>query len=122
MPRRSLIILLMLTTCGFAASYALRFGLMEDGQWVGACAEQATRWECQMRDQLGLLIHFRVIAWLALGLAVLGFVWPRQSGWWIAVLALCCAVPALILYSASLAVFAVVLSGLRLVRDPLVRT
>mgnify|MGYP003390449165 CR=1 FL=1 len=121
MTSRALIILLLLAAFALAAGYALRFGLMEDGQWVGVCAEQAIRWECQLRDQLGWLIHFRVIAWLALGLAVLSFILPRQSGWWMAVLALCCAIPALILYSASLAVFAVVLSGLRLVRSPPVR-
>ena len=121
MTSRALIILLLLAAFALAAGYALRFGLMEDGQWVGVCAEQAIRWECQLRDQLGWLIHFRVIAWLALGLAVLSFILPRQSGWWMAVLALCCAIPALILYSASLAVFAVVLSGLRLVRGPPVR-
>ena len=118
MTSRALIILLLLAAFALAAGYALRFGLMEDGQWVGVCAEQAIRWECQLRDQLGWLIHFRVIAWLALGLAVLSFILPRQSGWWMAVLALCCAIPALILYSASLAVFALVLAALRLVRSP----
>ena len=121
MTSRALIILLLLAAFALAAGYALRFGLMEDGQWVGVCAEQAIRWACQLRDPLGRLIHFGVIAWLALGLAVLSFILPRQSGWWMAVLALCCAIPALILYSASLAVFAVVLSGLRLVRSPPVR-
>ena len=121
MPNRPLVILLLLSFVVLALSYGLRFALMEDGQWVGVCAEQAARWECQLREQLGFLIHFRVIAWLALGLAVLGFILPRQSGWFIAALALCCAIPALVLYSASLAVFAVVLSGLRLVRSPAVR-
>jgi hypothetical protein len=118
MSYRSLIVLLVLVVLCLMTSYGLRFALMEDGQWVGVCAEQAARWQCQLREQLGWLINFRVIAWMALGLAALGFILPRQSGWLIAALGLCCAIPALVLYSASLAVFAVVLSGLRLVRSP----
>lgn len=116
MPNRSLIALLLLIALSFAGAYALRFGLMEDGQWVGVCTDQAQRWECQLRALLGLVIHYRAIAWLALGLALLGFFLPRKSGWLIAALALLTAIPALILYSASLAVFAVVLAALRLVR------
>lgn len=118
MSRRSLLVVVLLIGLSLAASYGLRFGLMEDGQWVGICSEQAQRWECQVRAQLGLLIHFRVIAWLALGLALTGFFIGHKSGWMLAAAGLLCAVPALILYSASLAVFAVVLAGLRLVRQP----
>jgi len=116
MPNRLIVALIMLAVLVFVGAYALRFGLMEDGQWVGICTDQAQRWECQLRALLGLLIHFRIIAWLALGLALLGFCLPRKSGWLIAALALLTAIPALILYSASLAVFAVVLAALRLVR------
>ncbi|MBF7731454.1 hypothetical protein [Pseudomonas sp. N040] len=117
MSRRSLLLVVLLIGLSLAASYGLRFGLMEDGRWVGLCGEQAARWECQLRSGLGLLIHFRVIAGLALGLSLLAFCVPRRNGWRLAVLALMCAIPALILYSASLAVFAVVLAGLRLVRN-----
>ena len=116
MPNRWLITLILLTALAFAGAYVLRFGLMEDGQWVGVCTDQAQRWECQLRAWLGLVIHFRILAWLALGLALLGFCLPHKSGWLIAALALLAAIPALILYSASLAVFAVVLAALRLVR------
>ena len=117
MTHRSILILLFVTALCFAASYGLRFGLMEDGQWVGICTDQAQRWECQLRSTLGLLIHFRVIAWIALGLSILAMFVPHRNGWLLAALALLCAIPALILYSASLAVFAVVLAGLRLVRS-----
>ncbi|MNC79085.1 hypothetical protein D3C75_1314620 [compost metagenome] len=65
---------------------------------------------------MGLMIHFRVIAWTALGLALLAQLLPARAGWRLAVLALVFAIPALVLYSASIAVFAVVLAGLRLVR------
>ena len=48
--------------------------------------------------------------------AVGNLLWFLFAGWWLAVLALVFAIPALVLYTASIAVFAVVLAGLRLVR------
>ncbi|WP_137971449.1 hypothetical protein [Pseudomonas sp. F(2018)] len=113
-----LLLLLLVLPLWLAASYGVRFALMEDGQWVGTCVEQAARWECQARASLGYLIHFRVIAWTALVLAVLGFIAPGRAGKALASLALFVGIPALVLYSASLAVFALVLAGLRLVRAP----
>lgn len=111
-----LLILLLILPLWLAASYGVRFALMEDSQWVGLCVDEAARWECQARAGLGWLIHFRVIAWSALAVALLAFVMPARSGRVLAVLALLLGLPALVLYSASLAVFAVVLAGLRLVR------
>ncbi|NBA98621.1 hypothetical protein [Pseudomonas sp. R5(2019)] len=114
--RLPLIALLVVLPLWLAASYGLRYALMEDPQWVGACMDAATRWECQVRSGLGLMIHFRVIAWSGLVASVVAFVAPGKLGWWLAVVALLVAVPALVLYSVSLAVFAVVIAGLRLVR------
>lgn len=111
-----LIALLVFIALWLAASYGVRYGLMEDGQWVGLCAEPSAYWQCQVRSALGLGIHFRVIAWSALALALIAQVMPRKAGWWLAVVALGFGIPALVLYTASLAVFAVVLAGLRLVR------
>lgn len=111
-----LLALLLVLPLWLAASYGVRFALMEDSQWVGLCVDEAARWECQARAGLGWLIHFRVIAWSALAVALLAFVMPARSGRALAVLALLLGLPALVLYSASLAVFAVVLAGLRLVR------
>lgn len=111
-----LIALLVFIALWLAASYGVRYGLMEDGQWVGLCAEPGAYWQCQARSALGLGIHFRVIAWSALALALIAQVVPRKAGWWLAVVALGFGIPALVLYTASLAVFAVVLAGLRLVR------
>ena len=71
-----------------------------------------------MRATLGLLIHWRVLAWVALGAALLGFLLPGRKGSLLAVLALLFALPALVLYTASLAVFALVIAALRLVRAP----
>ncbi|SIQ34465.1 hypothetical protein [Aquipseudomonas alcaligenes] len=112
------LLLLLVLPLWLAASYGVRFALMEDGQWVGICVEHAARWECQARAGLGYLIHFRVIAWTALVLAVVGFIAPGKAGRVLAALALFFGIPALVLYSASLAVFALVLAGLRLVRAP----
>ena len=116
---RSLPLIALLAFLGvwLAASYGVRYGLMEDGQWVGLCADPGAYWQCQVRSVLGLGIHFRVIAWSALGLALIAQVVPRQGGRWIAMAALAFGIPALVLYTASLAVFAVVLAGLRLVRS-----
>jgi len=114
--RTSFLLLALLLPLWLAACYGVRFALMEDGQWVGLCLEQATRWECQARTGLGYLIHFRVIGWAALVAALLAFVVPGRSGRVLAGLALLLGIPALVLYGASLAVFALVLAGLRLVR------
>ncbi|QRY78944.1 hypothetical protein JVX91_25770 [Pseudomonas sp. PDNC002] len=123
MPRRLPVILLLLALAlCVAASYGLRFGLMEDGRWVGICADEPGNWACGLRSQLGWAIHFGVFGKLALGLSLLAFFVPRQAGWWLAVLAMAVTLPALALYNANFAVFAVVLAGLRLVRAPAPRS
>lgn len=116
--RLPLIVLLIVLPLWLAASYGLRYSLMEDARWVGLCANEALNWECQMRSGLGLMIHFGVIAWAALVTSVIAFCVPGRAGWGLAVLAVLLGIPALVLYSASLAVFAVVIAGLRLVRAP----
>ena len=99
-----------------AASYGARYGFMEDAQWVGLCVDEASRWECQVRSSLGLMIHFKVLGFAALAAAIIGFAVPGRAGWWLAVLALVLGFPALALYNTTLAVFSVVIGGLRLVR------
>ena len=116
--RFPVILLLIVLPLWLAASYGARYGFMEDAQWVGICVDEASRWQCQLRANLGLLIHFKVMGWGALAAAVLGFVLPGRAGWWLAVLALVFGFPALALYNTGLAVFAVVIAGLRLVRAP----
>lgn len=115
--RFPVILLLVLLPLWLAASYGARYGFMEDGQWVGICVDEASRWECQVRSNLCLMIHFKVLGWTALGAALIGFVLPGRAGWWLAVLALVFGVPALALYNTTLAVFALVIAGLRLVRE-----
>ncbi|RRW61337.1 hypothetical protein EGJ53_23160 [Pseudomonas fluorescens] len=115
--RLPVIVLLVLLPLWLAASYAARYGFMEDGQWVGICVDEASRWECLVRANLGLMIHFKVLGWAAVATAVLAFVVQGRAGWWLAVLALVFGLPALALYNTTLAVFAVVIAGLRLVRE-----
>lgn len=118
MSRRLPLFLLLLLSLWLAACYGLRFAFMEDGQWVGVCAEAADRWECQLRSGMGLMIHWRLLAWAALLSAVLGFFVPGRVGTVLAAIGLFLALPALVLYTASLAVFALVIAALRLIRAP----
>ncbi|MBO9551609.1 hypothetical protein [Pseudomonas sp.] len=111
-------LLLMFLAIWLAASYGVRYGLMEDGQWVGLCAVPGDHWQCQVRALLGLGIHFQVMALAGLALALIAQLVTGRTGWWLAVLALVFGIPALVLYTASIAVFVVVLAGLRLVRKP----
>lgn len=101
-----------------ALSFALRYQLMEGAQWVGQCADAPQQLACQVRASLGWLIHLRVLAWASLLCALLAFVLPGVWGKRLAVPALLLGLPALVLYSASLGVFAVVLALLRWVRAP----
>lgn len=101
-----------------AASFALRYQLMESDQWLGLCVAAPQQLACEVRAQLGWLIHFGVLAWGSLLLALLAFAVPGAWGRRLAAPALLLALPALVLYSASLGVFAVVLALLRLVREP----
>ena len=111
------ILLLILLSLWLAASYGLRFALMEDSRWIGLCVDEALRWECQLRAGLGLMIHFRILAWCALIPALVGLFLPGRAGRWLGLLALILGIPALVLYTAALAVFALVIAGLRLVRE-----
>ena len=50
--RLPLILLLIALPLWLAASYGARYGFMEDGQWVGICVDEASRWECAVRSNL----------------------------------------------------------------------
>ncbi|CDF85446.1 hypothetical protein ACA097_21065 [Pseudomonas sp. QL9] len=118
MPRRlSLILLLLLAALWVAACYGVRFGLLENGSWVDVCADNEQQLACQARSGLGLLIHFGVLGQAALVASIPAFLIPGRIGWWLAAVALFIGLPALVFYSVSMAVFAVVLAALRLVRQ-----
>jgi hypothetical protein len=78
-PPLAVILLLVALPLWLAASYGARYGFMEDGQWVGICADEASRWECQVRSNLGLMIHFKVLGW-APWHAVSGFLCRGAQG------------------------------------------
>lgn len=119
MPRFSpLLLVSLLVPVWLAASYGLRFSLMEDANWVALCVEQPANIGCRLRDLFGLLIHLSVFAWIALACAALSFCLRGRAGWWMACLAVFFGVPALVLYTTSLAALALVAAALRLVRRP----
>ncbi|MEX5364169.1 hypothetical protein WCE03_20325, partial [Pseudomonas guariconensis] len=81
---------LLLLSAWLAASYGVRYGLMEDARWVGLCSAAQGYWQCQARSLLGLGIHHQVLAWGALALAARGgwrerlFAWlERHARWWL---------------------------------------
>ena len=116
--RLPVILLLVLLPVWLAASYGARYGFMEDAQWVGICADEASRWECQVRSNLGLMIHFGVLAWSALALALAAWLLRGRIGTQLAWVALAAALPALVLYTATAASFALLIAALRLTRSP----
>lgn len=119
MPRPwSLAIFVVLVLLSLAACYGLRYGLMEGDEWVGICADTPELFACSLRSTLGWMIHLRIIAWAAIVFAGLGFLLAGRVGWWLAVPGLLLGLAGLVLYSASISVFAVVLALLRLVRAP----
>jgi hypothetical protein len=114
--RLPLFVLLVGLALWLAASYGLRYGLMEDVRWVGLCSDDALKWQCQVRSNLGLMIHFGVFGWGALVASLIAFFVPHRLGRLLALIGLLLGMLALVLYTAGLAVFAVVIAGLRLVR------
>jgi len=100
-----------------AMCYGVRFEVMENIRWVEECAPPASLWVCELRSLLGLTIHFGVLAWSALALSIPAFLLAGNRGRMLAWGSLALAIPALTLYTVTLAVFALLLSLLRLVRD-----
>lgn len=113
---RVFLLLFVAALAFLAASYGLRFGLMENDRWVGLCSGDAQVLACQARHGLGLLIHFGVLAWSGLAAALLALLLPGRSGVLLAGLAGALAIASLVLYSASLGAIALVLAVLRLAR------
>jgi hypothetical protein len=100
-----------------AACYGLRFHLMEDAAWLEMCGATPQRFECRLRDMTGLAIHYGVLAWISVALAVPAFFVRGKHGRRLAWLALAAAIAALVLYTVTMAAFALLLGALRLIRD-----
>lgn len=98
-------------------SYWFRFYLMENLRWVEICGGVNTNPACALRAGMGMTIHFHVLAWAALITAVPAFFISGKLGRTLAWIGLVFALPALALYTVTLAVFALLIAGLRLVRS-----
>jgi hypothetical protein len=96
--------------------YTVRYQLMENSRWVELCDGNNGEALCQLRAALGLTIHWQVLAWSALALALPAFFIAGRMGVRLAWLSLLFALPALALYTVTLAVFALLTAALRIVR------
>jgi hypothetical protein len=112
-----LILQLSLLALWMAASYGVRFYLMENVDWLEICDRTPARIECGLRSGLGLTIHFGILSWGAIALAIPAFFIKGNAGRALAWIALLFAVPALALYTVTMAAFALLLCALRLIRD-----
>lgn len=108
---------LVLALVWLAGCYAVRFLLMEDPRWLDICDGRDGGTLCAVRASLGLIIHWRILPYLALLLAVPAFFVKGRGGarlaWW----SLLFGLPALALYTVTPAVFALLLAALRIVRN-----
>lgn len=111
------IIPLVLAGIWLALSYVLRYQLMEDSRWLDICDGAAGGIGCVVRAKLGLTIHWQILAYLGLALAVPAFLLRGNNGRRLAWFSLLFALPALALYTVTLAVFALLLAALRIVRS-----
>lgn len=115
--RKTWIAPLLLALLWMAASYAVRYLLMEDSSWLDICEPGNTNRLCAVRAGLGMTIHWQLLPYLGLLLALPAFFWRgaggRRLAWW----SLLFVLPALALYSATLAVFGLLLAALRIVRS-----
>lgn len=116
-PSKKIFLSLALLGIWLAACYGVRFSLMENPHWVAVCDGKTINAACTARATLGLAIHFQVLAWGALLLALPSFFLHGNKGKKLAWISLIFAAPALALYTVTLAVFAAIIAGLRLVRD-----
>lgn len=112
-----LILQLSLLALWMAACYGARFYLMENVDWLEICDKTPDRLECGLRSTLGLTIHFGILSWSALALAIPAFFTRGNAGRALAWSSLAFAIPALALYTVTMAAFALLLCALRLIRD-----
>lgn len=114
--RKNLLIIGTLAAAWLGAAYAVRFGLMENAHWVNVCDASATLTACKLRGWMGLAIHFRVLSWPALACALGAWLLRGKSGERMAWAGIALGLPALVLYTATPASFALLIAALRLTR------
>ncbi len=99
-----------------ALAYFLRFRYIEADGLVAHCVASPTDLVCLFREAMGKAMHFNVLGYASLALAVPAAVLPGRAGWALALLALLAAAAALVFYNAGLGAVAAVLAVLRLAR------
>lgn len=112
-PRYRLCGVLLLLAAWVAAAYGVRYGLMENTAWVGACAADPAQIACQAKAGMGLMIHWNVLPLAGLVLALSGWLLRGARGQLVALMGLVFALPGLVLYTTSLAGVVVMLAALR---------
>lgn len=115
--RSRLIVRIALLLLWLAMSYGVRYYLMENVDWLEICDNTPDRLECGLRSTLGFAIHFGILSWSALALAIPAFFTRGNAGRALAWISLAFAIPALALYTVTMAAFALLLCALRLIRD-----
>lgn len=116
--RKTTWLIIVLLSIWLAACYALRFGLMENTHWVNVCDGSTVLLACETRKTLGLMIHFGILSWTSAAFAAAAWVLRGRTGVALAWLSLAVALPALVLYTATAASFALLIGALRLTRQP----
>lgn len=115
--RKEWIIPLLVALAWLSVCYAVRYLLMEDPRWLDICDGSTDDTLCSVRSTLGLTIHWRVLPYIALLMAVPAFFIKGRAGcrlaWW----SLLFGLPSLALYTVTPAVFALLLAALRIVRN-----
>lgn len=114
-PRLITTLVLLVLWVGFC--YGVRFYLMENTHWVEVCDGKTPIALCNVRSTIGVVIHLKVLAWLALIFTVPAFFVRGRSGRVLAWTGLVFTASALALYTVTLAVFALLIAALRLVRS-----
>ncbi|MBA1288826.1 hypothetical protein [Pseudomonas japonica] len=114
-PRYKLCGVLLLLAAWIAVAYGVRYGLMENTAWVGACAADPAQIACQAKAGMGLMIHWNVLPLAGLVLALGGWLLRGARGQLVALMGLVFALPGLVLYTTSLAGVVVMLAALRCV-------
>ncbi|MET0377549.1 MAG: hypothetical protein ABW049_01055 [Spongiibacteraceae bacterium] len=111
-------LIFVLLSIWLAACYGLRYGLMENTHWVNVCDGTTQLLACDVRKTMGLVIHFGMLSSGALALALAAWLMRGHIGTKLAWVALVLALPALVLYTATAASFALLIAALRLTRSP----
>jgi hypothetical protein len=116
--RGQLIRVAAVTAGWLAACYLVRYRYVEVDELVGYCAANAQAVVCAFREIMGKAMHFNVLGYTSLALALLATLLAGRTGRWVGMTALLAAVAALVFYNASLGAPAAVLALLRLARSP----